>query len=592
MNNLPQELIDHICARLPRESLERTLLVSRKFQYATERANGVFSKFQFLNEDSNETRRFFDIYSGHRFRYLHRVEVYLRSPALEPTDRQPSRRDIRESRDPIRDSATSDCMESSDVKFDDQTFYDQVARCFEAIKKVEDRSEHIGRIQLTLFTPTRRIHESYCDLLRYPSWRVHLLSPEQLPKLNSVQGLSICNVETYHSNLAFSKIDLKIVIFLAEKCPNLHYLGCKIGIDEWTTTEEESRHRRNTRNGFADAVYNTRLPNSLRYVQLDFMNKAEDRMIEQRKRLPDLVYPEPFESFSSSLRLLSYQLRKMELRVMADQTLFWPHPDDPDKSSNVWPNLESLNVMFSISAPSGSWYFKGPLGEGRDTKGYRIREEEAYPPNKNKDSDTINMCLCGTSEQADSGTSTMFRVTPLDETINPFLEAFANAAANMPKLKEALIWTSLYFSPEGTTDSDDEYEEISEQGERYLSRRLSSYDLTAISQYPHTALAWGIAYVAPYGVPFDNGEANCPSRQIWWRVGQWRPNAELHKAIQVIGRSQNEEPPLEHWIDSVYGDGLVERDWFSRESVFPHVDEPYPAYCWLEQDYKHSYCSL
>jgi hypothetical protein len=592
MNNLPQELIDHICERLPHESLERTLFVSRKFQYATERAKNVFSRFRFSNQDSTETQRFCNVYSGHRFRYLHRVEVYLRFPALEPTDRQPTRRDISERHDPIRDSAPRCFTESSDLKVDDQIFYNQVARCFEAIRKVGDQSEHVGRIQLTLFTPTRRVHESCCDLLRYPSWRVHLLSPEQLPKLNSVQGLSICNVENLHSDVVVSKVDLKMIAHLAARCPNLHYLGCKIKIDEWAITDEESRHGRNTRQGFADAVHDTILPNSLRYVQLDFMNKTEDRMNDQLKQLPDLVYPEPFESFSSSLRLLSYQLRKMEIRVMADQTLFWPHPDDPDKSLNVWPNLESLNVMFSVIMPSGSWYFKGPLGEGRDTKGYRVQKKEAYPPMKNDDDNRVNKCICGISGEAGSGTRRMFRVTPFDETINPFFEAFANAAANMPKLKEALIWTPLYFSPEGTTDSDDEYEDISEQGKRYLSRRLSSYDLTTISQYPNTALAWGIAYVAPNGVPFDNGEANCPARQLWWRVGQWRPNPELHAAFQMIGKAQNESPPLEHWTDSVYGDGLVERDWFSRESVFPHMDEPYPAYCWLEQDHKHPYCNL
>ncbi|KAJ4351282.1 uncharacterized protein N0V89_006621 [Didymosphaeria variabile] len=412
-------------------------------------------------------------------------------------------------------------MELVDLEVEDQTFYDQVARCFEAIKKAEDRSEHIGRIQLTLFTPIRRIHESFCDLLRYPSWRVHLLSPEQLPKLNSVQGLSICNAENprglricnaeSYSDLAYSKIDLRMIVHLAARCPNLRYLGCKIGIDEWAATDEDYRHIGDNRKEFASAVYNTKLPSSLRYIQLNFMNKAEDRMNEQRKQLPDLVYPAPFDLFSLSLRLLSYQLRKMEIRVMADETLFWPHSNDSHTSSNFWPNLESLNAMFSVAMPSGSWYFKGPLGEGRDTKGYRIRDED------NGDGSVIE-CLCGTSEQAASGTRRMFRVTPFDETINPFLEAFANAAANMPKLWEALIWTPLDFSPEGTTDSDDEHEEVSEHGQRYLSRRLSSYDLTAISQYPDTELAWGIAYIAPGGAPFDIGEPNCPSRQFWWRV--------------------------------------------------------------------------
>ncbi|KAL1592788.1 hypothetical protein SLS60_011204 [Paraconiothyrium brasiliense] len=590
MNNLPQELIDRICEHLPCESLKQTLFVSRKFQYATERASGVFSKFQFLNEDPKEAQQFLKVYGGYRFHYLHRVEVYSRFPALQPTYLPPTRRDIRKRRDPVPASAPEGCMHIVDLESEDQMFYDQVARCFEAIKKVEDRSEHIGRIQLTLFTPIRRFHKSYCNILQCPSWRVHLLLPEQLPKLNSVQGLSVCNFESYHSDLVFSKIDLRMIVDLAARCPNLHYLGCKIGTNEWATTDEDYRHEAHTRKEFADAVHNTELPSSLRYVQLNFIDKAEDRMNDQRKQLPDLVYPVPFDPFSSSLRLLSYKLRRVELRVIADETLFWPHSDDSDISS-FWPSLESLNVMFSIGMPSGSWYFKGPLGEGRDTKGYRIQEDEAHAALRNNDDGVINR-LCGTSEQAASGTKAMFRVTPLEETINSFLEAFANAATNMAKLKEALLWTPLYFSPEGTTDSDDEYEEISEQGQRYLSRRLSSYDLTAISQYPEASLAWGIAYVAPGGAPFDDGEANCPSRQFWWRVGQWRPNTKLHEAFQKIGKAQNGAPPLEYWTDSIYGDGLVERDWFTRESVFPHVDERYPAYCWLEQCHKHPYCSL
>ncbi|KAF1973947.1 hypothetical protein BU23DRAFT_120106 [Bimuria novae-zelandiae CBS 107.79] len=302
-----------------------------------------------------------------------------------------------------------------------------------------------------------------------------------------------------------------MIVYLAARRPNLRYLGCKIRSGEWATMDEEYRQKGNTKKDFADAFYNTELPASLRYVQLNFIGKTEDGMRGQRKQLPDRVYPTPFD-FSSSLRVLSYQLRKMEIRVMVDETHFWPRSKDSATSSNFWPNLESLNVMFAVGTPSGSRYFKGPLGEGRDTKGNRTREEDAYPAFGNNYDGRVTECLCGSSEQ--DVPPTWFRATPHDESINHFLEVFANAAANMPKLTEALIWMPLYFFPEGTTESDDEYEEISDQGQRYRSRRLSSYDLTAIAKYPEANLAWGIAYVAPGGAPFDDGEGNYPSRQF------------------------------------------------------------------------------
>lgn len=141
---------------------------------------------------------------------------------------------------------------------------------------------------------------------------------------------------------------------------------------------------RDTRNHFADAIRDVKLPISLQQVQLDFINDIDEAISEQRRPQPDLVYPRLHDPFSSSLRSLSADLWKMELRVVADESLFWSHDGSTAPS---WPNLENLNVMFHIDSPSGSWYFQGPSGEEKHDKGDTIQEHLAYPPLDESESD-------------------------------------------------------------------------------------------------------------------------------------------------------------------------------------------------------------
>lgn len=54
----------------------------------------------------------------------------------------------------------------------------------------------------------------------------------------------------------------------------------------------------------------------LQHVHLDFLYPyIRVEYIDQRSALPNLLSPAPYDPFSSSLRLLSYQLRTMSLRV-------------------------------------------------------------------------------------------------------------------------------------------------------------------------------------------------------------------------------------------------------------------------------------
>ncbi|KAF9698641.1 hypothetical protein EKO04_003863 [Ascochyta lentis] len=343
-----------------------------------------------------------------------------------------------------------------------------------------------------------------------------------------------------------------MMLDLAAKCPSLEYLGFKVGADQWTNSLdpvlEHFKHDhegplRDTRDHFAEAVREIELPVSLQRVKLDFISNIDDAISEQRKPQPNLVYPRKYDPFSSSLHLLSLHLRKMEIRVMADETSFWPYDSSTTPS---WPNLETPKVMFHIGTPSGSWYIQGPSGEGRYDKGERIQEDIAYPPFEDSASDEE---WHYSSLENSCRDLPAFRVMPVDETITPFLDSFARAAASMPKLKEALLWASLEFHQGDAEEEESENEqegvdeeektdaeeiEAEDQGETEESSE--DFNRTAIALYPDDGLAWGIAYVAPGGLAFDMGENNPSSRQLWWRVGQWRPSKNFSSYFRVLAK--------------------------------------------------------
>jgi hypothetical protein len=195
--------------------------------------------------------------------------------------------------------------------------------------------------------------------------------------------------------------------------------------------------RRDTREGFANAMRDVDLPATLKCVQLDFINELYQSVGKQRRPLPNLVHSRPFDPFSSSLRILSSQLRRLDLHVMADDTLFWPQDDT---NPPLWPNLEIFSVLFHFSSPSGQWYFQSPLGTGRGENGFLLDDTTSWPPMQDNDDDSE---WCFENMDGTPNESPKFRVTPIEDNLGPFLAAFARATTKMPKLLDAWLWTPL-----------------------------------------------------------------------------------------------------------------------------------------------------
>jgi len=536
MNDFPPELIDRICAFLEHDDLKRTLLVSPYFRVASERHSGAFSCFTFRNNDV-DSETFLSTYSGRRLSYLRYIEIHTDFPSLEPRNADPDELPCRDSKEQLLAK--------------DESFTEQVQRAFETMKKAENEANlaHYGsgRSQLTILTPIQWVDRCFCRHRVSSAWRVHLLRPDDFPELRSIHGLSICNPEHstsktgYHR--AINRLDWRVLVDVASRLPNLQYLGSRLGIEEWRLSDVDPPRRhfeydfegcaRDSRIGFAKALAEKKLPATLCNVQLDFLNDLQEHLYAQEGGGPDLVGPLTYDPFSSILRSFASNLRHLDLRLMADSSLFWPVEDG---TVACFPNLEFLSIMFHPMAPSGSWYFHGIDGEGQYDIGYQVTAN-MYPPLNSSDPRDANWHFEEFLNSANA--PRCFRDVPNEEIMHPFLEAFAKAASNMHALRAFSLWSPLAW-----------------------------------------AHAWGIAYARPGEQPTIGTlyppPAHCSSsRQLCWQVGRWRPSASLHEQFRNIGRAGYGEDLLEQWEDE---GGWTDQETFTESlAAFLSLGE-YPGW--------------
>ncbi|KAG9233483.1 hypothetical protein BJ875DRAFT_43995 [Amylocarpus encephaloides] len=569
MDSLAPELIDRIVSYLDCHD-EDTLTLSRKFQVATERERGWWRKHTVTNSNAE---MFLKAYSSHR---IHNLEEIIFRTSLPPLELSKERQE----QDPYEPPTCRDSVD--DLKAMDEEFTKQINHLFATLKTLENstggEAHAPQRIKLTIYTPTREVDLWHCISRKYVSWRIHLLAPETLPNISMIRALSIVQEAAGSFSCAeaeetSAKLDSRIVLDISAKLPNLEDLECKLREDEWTTslTTPSIKHytrswegpHRDSRNDFAKAFQTCVLPASLKEVRLNFghgNSMPED--VDQRQPLPNLVKPALYDLFSTSLRLFSHQLRILQLVVVADETLFWPN----DGSEASWPNLESINIMFHMATPKGGCYFHGLHNKGRATEGFEI-SASSYPPLGPEENDEVD---CDEDQMDWTGSECVqFRVVPHNEVLLPFLTAFAKSAINMRFLKEAVLWSPLAFAV-GDLDKSyapADYEEcllsgLIDQNDEYNQDEWGKEGLPS-------HLSWGVVYVAPNEYTFSSlrrdgpGESYLDSRQLWWKVGKWRPDAELHNLFQQIGKNRGEKL-IEYWEDNCYGSGLVDKNTLGR----------------------------
>jgi hypothetical protein len=265
-------------------------------------------------------------------------------------------------------------------------------------------------------------------------------------------------------------------------------------------------------------------------VSTTFPNMADGPRTKFITTRPDpTLSPPSWDVFSNSLRILSYHLRELTLRAQIDKTLFWPE----ETATPTWPHLQKVSIMFHMVAPSGTWYFQDPRGEGGNLLGYEL-DEDSYLSDEEEygcDEDYRHSASEFTNMH-------QFRVSPADTNLGPLLASFAEAAASMPELKYAVPWSPLRWEP--CDNDDDDYAGAFDYFNTPLN--FSSEDL-----------ARGLVYCAPGQVEaFETtpgGRKTCVDRNIWWEVGPWRPTSELHNLFRRIGEQRYEHDMEDHWND-------------------------------------------
>lgn len=553
MNGLPQEVVDNICSHLDRDNLKSVLLLSRKFQYAAEQYSEAFESFCLTTELID---KFVETYTGRRFRYLRQLEFRTTLPVPDgiesPEDAIEGANCFRESREELESI--------------DESYTQQINLLFTAINTVETQECNktiSGNIHLKLFTPTMEMNPNTWPLQRlFVSWRVHLLMPETLPELSSIRELTIESPDqTWYSNgpePSLRKLDLRVLLDLSDRLPNLSALHCRVGADELYSrafSSEAIRYitqdwiglRKDSCSEFVKSLEKISLRN-LRHARLDFLYpQSHIQYIDQRLPMPELVNPSLCDPFSTSLRIFSQQLRTMYLRVIADATLFWPG----NGGSPHWPNLEHLHVVFHMSSPSGSWYFNEPTGLslGGAEVGYRVAETEMYPPLADTEKDDLLWEETCETDLEEAQTNTFqYRVVPNNAALVPFLTGFAKAALHMPRLRTFALWSPLSFRLD---PDDEEYRDL---------------DFGSVSNIPKhvlyaAKLAWGIAYTGPYERAFSNNTERDLNHQgqMSWRTSSWRPQGGLHELFQKIGGEHVKD--RSDWFD---GKGLRDSLDFER----------------------------
>jgi hypothetical protein len=563
MNQLPQELIERICACLPRQDLRNVLTLTSKFRYAAERHSGAFAEFT-VNESNSAD--FLMRFSSHRFLYLREVKFRPDVSAFYDVD-------------DYTDDDKVLCRESAEeVRERDESFTRQIHFLFDILQLVETQAgeKHApGRYRLTIYSPIRKTENKYACPHRYTtSWRVRLLN-QDLPSITSIRSFEIeSNASGPWSQYRFqyslrdnwsetqeSKLDLRVILDLATKMPNLEYLGVQTGGYEWCETldEEEdlcSGHyehdwagsRRDARHDFAAAVsrHISELPKCLRRASLDFLYPLDRAFnIHHEKPLPDLVGTTlTHDPFTSSLSLLCSNLRTLRLRAMIDESLFpLLSPQDLASSQTCWPHLELLEILFHNAHPDGTWYFSGPAGQGHVARGLPVTEASYTPYAPTQLDEEIDQSYI--DDWSHSSVRTMyndqFRVAPVGKLM-PLLEHFARAAINMPALKRAMIWSALEWSGKDPFH----------QGIDYWASPTDN-DSDGLGD-EHEKLAWGIIYTEPEGYGTRG-----PHRQLEWLVGKWRPGQEMHSLFQEIGRAKHGNELEELWTKGRRGKSFVSR---------------------------------
>lgn len=280
------------------------------------------------------------------------------------------------------------------------------------------------------------IHEG-----RYFHHHIDLLSPSTLPELNSIGELVM---KQPSGRWGFRMTYPKVPYLLAHKMPRLEAFDIDVSDNEKRFPELRRRNRLE----LAEVMARLELPRLKRAGMMFFQMRWRDQRV-----VPPVLLTvageggKEVDPLSCAIRRLAGDgLTDLTVTGVVDQSLF---RDCADRSggagtSTDWKNMRRLEINFYETTPSGQWYFTGRP------------PRDALPAQFHPDlwNDETEMVAMDVTELGQGGEQfsfareaglagmeprTVFRSTPCAETMDPLVDAFAEATAGMPHLKSAML---------------------------------------------------------------------------------------------------------------------------------------------------------
>lgn len=457
MDTLPQDLVDEIISYLlpsgyannrksyaalkkPPLPLAPLATVSRQLQAAVERL--TFRQIKITSDDFEQFEAFL---TPPRRYFLTNLTVTFILPTYD-------------------DAATLRVESPSERRANDECYTQALGTLFQMVKswEVEDPKTAHCRLELAINHPespsdrpwdadtipwTNEFYPREMQCIhdgRYLHSYIDLLHHDTLPQLHRVKRLVMLKPKNRYGH---RNVFPKVPMILASKMPNLKTLLLSLDDDEKRFPEL----RRKNREEAADVIRRLSLP-ALADVEFDFFLR---RYRDERSCPPTLHSPGTPDPLSSAIYELSHGLVNLEITGAFDISVLRSLQDIRE---TPWPKLRNLDINLHSTTPSGDWYFRH---EG-DPPAHLI-QVDPYPTTEYSRYHEERFSFLKEAEYSHLIPGRVFRSRVNDETLVPFIDAYADALSAIPKLRSAALsclieyesfgdgepgWFSIaYFSP-------------------------------------------------------------------------------------------------------------------------------------------------
>ncbi|KAI0187036.1 hypothetical protein EV127DRAFT_472140 [Xylaria flabelliformis] len=484
MNNLPQEIVDHVVSFIPLRYVAPFATVSRKFQWAVERRTFSNIYIKTTEENIDEFER---IWSPRRRSHLRFLVITLIVSRFCPQDLPKSygysQVDMEATLAPLR-------------------------RLWNLLSSAwREMDLNGGNVEFALWNIPNPEHESKF-LQHYPFPPLDLTTgAESFPALPFVRKFDIVGGSYY--------LHPRTPVVLVSSMPNLESVSWKIeeAPRGWGRYYSIDKHWRDE---LIHTIKTSYLPDSVKDFYYELPRPFDLRITQALPKFIENGTPDPL---SRAMRELTRHCEDITLKGSFGPSLFDPPISAPEEEEQpCWQNTTRLRVRMAISCPDGSWLFK-PQGRFRnDNLHDGLLNCTQLPPgygDTEQEQEAAFQYFKNHPEALDIPRyppERTFDVVPDDEKLNTFLIAFARCCARMPTLKIARFEIGDYW---------------------WYARLMCDWPI--------------VVCVAPFCDSDDytwNKMYPSSSWVVYLRVGSWRPSGATFAAFENIGAERSGRPSI------------------------------------------------